>query len=658
LVVLDRYLKEGDIVIEAIRPQIDGGRFRAKAVVGDRAQISADIFKDGPDLLQAAIRYRGPDETKWSTAPMALAENDRWTGAFYPDQVGRWSYAIEAWTDHFGTWRRLFIKKVEVGDDIELELAEGARLIESNLAGMPSGQRKELTKAVAAMRNSADPKAPPGFADPRVAAALSDVVHTAMERYRGRKGGTISKPVLELTVDRERARFGAWYEMFPRSSGKPGTHGTFKTAAARLPAIAAMGFDVLYLPPIHPIGEAFRKGPNNTLHASPDDVGSPWAIGAADGGHTAVHPALGTIEDFDAFVAKARDNGLEIALDYAIQCSPDHPWVTEHPEWFNHRPDGTIRYAENPPKKYQDVYPVNFDTENKKELWTALKDVVDFWIAHGVTIFRVDNPHTKPFPFWEWLIEAVQGEHPDVIFLAEAFTRPTVMRRLAKLGFTQSYTYFTWRNEKWDLTEYLTELTQTEMADYFRPNFFTNTPDILHEYLQRGGPPAFKIRLVLAAFLSPSYGIYSGYELFENVPVKEGSEEYLDSEKFEVKHRDWNAAGNLAPYITRINETRRKHASLSAFRNLHFHEIDKEQIIAFSKRSAHDDAFLVVVNLNPFNWEEGTLRLDLDALGLGPEDTFDVEDVITGARYTWRGPENYVRLDPAVEPAHIFRIES
>jgi starch synthase (maltosyl-transferring) len=419
-----------------------------------------------------------------------------------------------------------------------------------------------------------------------------------------------------------------------------------------------MGFDVVYLPPIHPIGRSYRKGKNNTLTPEPGDVGSPWAIGGPEGGHTAIHPDLGTIADFDAFVKTAANLGMEVALDYAIQCSPDHPWVKEHPEWFNHRPDGSIKYAENPPKKYQDVYPVNFDTKDREALWTALKEIVDYWIDHGVKIFRVDNPHTKPFPFWEWLIGAIQTEHPDVIFLAEAFTRPKVMKRLAKLGFTQSYTYFTWRNEKHELIEYLTELTQTEMVDYFRPNFFTNTPDILHEYLQRGGPPSFKIRLVLASFLSPTYGIYSGYELFENVPVKEGSEEYLDSEKFEVKHRDWKAPGNLAPYITRINETRRKHASLSTFKNLHFHHTDKEELLAFSKRSPHEDAILVVVNLNPFNWEEGSVDLDLEALGISSHEPFVVEDILTGARYTWQGPNNYVRLDPQIEPAHIFRIES
>jgi starch synthase (maltosyl-transferring) len=655
---MDKNLKQGDIVIEAIRPEIDGGRYRAKAVVGDRVEISADIFRDGPALLQAAVRYRGPKDTKWSSAPMALSENDRWAGAFYPDEIGRWSYAIEAWTDRFGTWRRLFIKKLEVGDDIDLEVEEGALIIEEGMAAVPAPQRKELKAAVAAMRAPASKDSPGGFADPRVVAALSDAVRTAMARYAGRKGSTTPKPALELTVDRERARFGAWYELFPRSTGPAGKHGDLKTTATALEKVADMGFDVVYLPPIHPIGRSFRKGRNNTLVASPTDVGSPWAIGGKEGGHTAIHPDLGTIEDFDKLVKKANDLGMEIALDYAIQCSPDHPWVKEHPEWFEHRPDGTIKYAENPPKKYQDVYPVNFDTENKDELWKALKEIVDYWISHGVKIFRVDNPHTKPFPFWEWLIGSVQEEHPEVIFLAEAFTRPKVMRRLAKLGFTQSYTYFTWRNEKWDITEYLTELTQTEMADYFRPNFFTNTPDILHEYLQRGGPPAFKIRLALAAFLSPTYGVYSGYEFFENVPVKEGSEEYLDSEKFELKHRDLSAEGTLVPFIKLINETRRKHASLSAFRNLHFHAVDKEEIIAFSKRSPHEDAILVVVNLNPFNWEEGTISLDLEALGVGPEDTFVVEDIISGARYTWSGPHNYVRLDPSVEPAHIFRIES
>ncbi|MFP5298437.1 MAG: maltotransferase domain-containing protein [Actinomycetota bacterium] len=645
----------GHVIIERIEPCIDGGRFRAKAIVGDVVEVTADIFRDGPDLLQAVLRAKPPGSRKWVESPMTPLVNDRWSGSFSPDRIGVWRYTIEAWTDHFATWRRNLIKKVEVHDDIELELEEGARLIEARLPKIPAKERKLVAGALTAIREE------PGkdrwtFSDPRVVAALSDVVGLAMQKHPDRNGSSTSEPALELYVDRERARYGAWYEFFPRSTGTKTKHGTFKTAAKLLPKIADMGFDVVYLPPIHPIGTAFRKGRNNTLTAEKGDVGSPWAIGNKEGGHTAVHPQLGTIDDFDAFVAEAERNNLEVALDYAIQASPDHPWVKEHPEWFHHRPDGSIRYAENPPKKYQDVYHVNFDNEKATELWLELKGILDFWIDHGVKIFRVDNPHTKPFPFWEWVIEEIHKEHPDVIFLAEAFTRPKVMQQLAKLGFTQSYTYFTWRNTKHELIEYMTELTQTEMRWYFRPNFFVNTPDILHEYLQTGGPPAFKIRLVLAALLSPTYGIYSGYELFENTPVKEGSEEYLDSEKYELKPRDINSGPNLVQYIRTVNDIRRKHPALSEMTNLVFHHCDKDNMLAFSRSSVDGDTILAIVNLNPFHWEETTVHLDLEAMGVDPYHPFEVRDLVTGENYVWHGPHNYVKLDPHYEPAHIFEI--
>ncbi|MGH2755950.1 MAG: maltotransferase domain-containing protein [Actinomycetota bacterium] len=646
--------KRGHVVIERIDPQIDGGRFRAKAIVGDLVEVSADIFRDGPDLLQATLRYRGPQNKAWQETSMTLVENDRWSGSFSPDHVGCYRYTIEAWTDDYGTWRRNLIKKVEVGDPVELEIEEGARLIEARLKSIATTkERKAMIEAIDTMRTK--PKKREGFTDPRVVAALSDAVGMTMMKYPDRSRSTHYKPMLELRVDRERARFGAWYEFFPRSTGTKTRHGTFKTAAKRLPAIADMGFDVVYLPPIHPIGTSYRKGKNNSLKATAKDVGSPWAIGGPEGGHTAIHPDLGTIDDFDDLVAEAERLGLEVALDYAIQCSPDHPWVTEHPEWFHHRPDGSIQYAENPPKKYQDVYHVNFDCPNPDELWLELKRIVDHWISHGVKIFRVDNPHTKPFPFWEWLITSIHEEHPDVVFLAEAFTRPKVMQQLAKLGFTQSYTYFTWRNHKWELMEYLNELTRTEMAHYFRPNFFVNTPDILHAFLQHGGPPAFKIRLILAAFLSPSYGIYSGYEIFENVPVAPGSEEYLDAEKYELKPRDWSRP-NMIDYVRRVNEIRRKHPALAEFTNLHFHDIDKESIIVFSKTSPDGETILVVVNLNAFHGEEGTTNLDLGALGVDPNVPFEVHDLISDTKYVWHGPHNYVFLDPHGQPAHVFRI--
>jgi starch synthase (maltosyl-transferring) len=647
------YSKRGHVTIERVWPQIDGGRYRPKSVVGDEVTVEADFIRDGPDLLLGVIRYKGPGDARWSEAPMRLIDNDRYGGAFTPTVIGVYKFTIEAWTDHFGTWARALGRRVEAGQDVELELEEGALLLEEHLRLVSAKEKKRLAATLEVVRAGGGSTSA-GFKDERVAAILDPGLLDLMRARHSRAGSTTYRPVLEVRVDRERARSGAWYEFFPRSTGRRGRHGTFVTSARLLPKIAAMGFDVVYLPPIHPIGTTDRKGKNNSLHAGPGDVGVPWAIGAADGGHTAVHPQLGTIEDFDEFVGSAARLGIEVALDFAIQCSPDHPWVTEHPEWFHHRPDGTIKYAENPPKKYQDVYPVNFDTANKLELWSSLKEIVDFWIDHGVKIFRVDNPHTKPFHFWEWLIEAVHEEHPEVIFLAEAFTRPKVMRNLAKLGFSQSYTYFTWRNSKWEIIEYLTELTRSEMAMYFRPNFFVNTQDILHEYLQIGGPPAFKIRLVLAAFLSPTYGVYSGFEFFENVPREPGSEEYLDSEKYQLRSRDYGAENTLMPYITQINEIRRKHPPLGRFTNLHFHNADKDNMIAFSKTSPGADPILVVVNLNPFRWEECTVHLDLGVLGLDWSHPFEVQDLITGASYLWHGADNYVRLDPWREPAHIF----
>jgi starch synthase (maltosyl-transferring) len=646
--------KKGHVVIENVRPQVDCGLHRAKAVVGDVVEVTADIFRDGPAVLKAVVRYRGPNDAKWQESPMEHLGNDAWTGSFRPSEIGRWRYTIEAWTDHFATWRRGFMKKVEAGQDVDLEIEEGARLLEARLRKVPAKERGPLNAAIEAARG---PAMGAGFEDARVEALLDEGAGVLMSRHADRTGSTTWKPVLEFTVDRERARFGAWYEFFPRSPGKPGRHGTLKTAAAHLPAIADMGFDVVYLPPIHPIGKTFRKGVNNALEAGSGDIGSPWAIGNEEGGHTAIHPQLGTIEDFDAFVAAADRAGIEVALDFAIQCSPDHPWVKEHPDWFTIRPDGSIQYAENPPKKYQDIYPVNFDTPDKEALWRELKGIVDFWVGHGVKIFRVDNPHTKAFAFWEWLIESVHDEHPDVVFLAEAFTRPKVMSRLAKLGFTQSYTYFTWRNTKYELTEYMRELTQTETADYFRPNFFANTPDILHEYLQQGGPPAFKIRLVLASMLSPTYGIYSGYELFENKPLHQGSEEYLHSEKYELRHRDLGVAGSLVPYVKRINDIRRKHTALAELTNLRFHYVDNDNIMAFSKTSRDGDSILVVVNLNPVHWAEATVHLDLAELGIDPAHPFRVHDLITDQAYLWHGSHNYVRLDPFQEPAHVFRVE-
>jgi starch synthase (maltosyl-transferring) len=644
------FLKEGHIVIERIEPQIDCGRYRAKAVVGDDVDVSADILRDGTDLLRAVIRYRGPNDPRWIEAPMRFVDNDRWGGSFRPTDIGLYRYAIEAWTDHFATWRRDLIKRVDAGQRVPTEIEEGARLLEARLKYIPAKKRGVVKDAIETART--------GPQEDAVAVLTDDKVGQVMDAHPDRTGSTVSRPVLELTVDRERARFGAWYEFFPRSTGTATEHGTFKTASRHLEVVAQMGFEVAYLPPIHPIGESHRKGKNNSLEAAPEDVGSPWAIGGREGGHTAVHPDLGTIDDFDDFVAEAERLGLEVCLDFAIQCSPDHPWVTEHPEWFHHRPDGSIKYAENPPKRYQDIYPINFDTEDKQGLWQELRAVLDFWISHGVKIFRVDNPHTKAFTFWEWVIGELKAEHPDLIFLSEAFTRPKVMRTLAKLGFTQSYTYFTWRNSKWELIEYLTELSRTEMAYFFRPNFFANTPDILHEFLQSGGPPAFKIRLVLAALLSPSYGIYSGFELFENMPAAPGSEEYLNSEKYELRPRDITAEGSLMPYIAKVNEIRRKHPALGRLTNLTWHDIDKDHLLAFSKADSDGDAILVIVNLNPWHWEEGTVTVNLPAIGVHDiARPYEVHDLITESTWLWHGPANYVRLDPS-EPAHIFQIRS
>ena len=642
------------VVITNLRPRLDCGRYRVKAIEGDHFEVTADIVRDGPDLLQASLRYRSPS-AGWADAPMSHLGNDSWAGGFRPNAPGIWHYTVQAWTDHFATWRRDLFKRVDAGQAVDLELREGALLLEKRLGAVPVEERKVVQAAIDALRAPAELR---GWDDPRAAAAVDESVAAIMAGHPDRAEAATFQPALELNVERVRARFGAWYEFFPRSTGTDTEHGTFATAAERLSAIAGMGFDVVYLPPIHPIGRSHRKGKNNALEAEPDDVGSPWAIGSEEGGHTAVDPKLGSIDDFDLFVERARQVGLEVALDFAIQCSPDHPWATEHPDWFHHRPDGTIKHAENPPKKYQDIYPINFATEDRVGLWNELKKVLEFWISHGVEIFRVDNPHTKSFPFWEWVIDEIRAQHPNVIFLAEAFTRPKVMGVLAKLGFSQSYTYFTWRNTKFELVEYMNELVHSDMALYFRPNFFTNTQDILHEYLQQGGPPAFKIRLVLAALLSPSYGVYSGYELFERVAVHEGSEEYLDSEKYELRPRDFGAPDSLIPFIKLVNEVRRQNAAAAELTNLRWHEVDNEAIVAWSKAAPGEQPLLVVLNLNPFGWEEATLHLDLGALGAGEEQPFEVYDIVKDTSYVWSGRNQYVALDSTDDPAHIFLVKA
>ena len=640
---------KGRVQVQHVIPNVDCGRYAAKAIVGDNVVVGADVFREGHEKVAAAIRYRGPDDTQWREAPLRLDVNDRYYGSFPVDALGPWRYCVVAWTDHFAGWLDGLCKKHDAGqDDLGLEFADGALLLERRK--LPKAARLVVNETVALLRSDASN-------EEKVAAAGDPDLVALLRRHPERLDATTTTE-LPLWVDREAARFSAWYEMFPRSEGATENRsGTFSEASKRLSAIAEMGFDVVYLPPIHPIGRTFRKGPNNTLTPGPDDPGVPWAIGSSEGGHKSIHPDLGTIDDFDDFVAEAANHGLEIALDFAIQCSPDHPWVTEHPEWFRHRADGTIAYAENPPKKYQDIYPIDFDTVDEQGLWSELKSVLDHWIGHGIKIFRVDNPHTKALPFWEWVIAEVHKDHPDVLFLAEAFTRPKMMQTLGKLGFSQSYTYFAWRNARWEITEYLTELTRTDMADYYRPNFWPNTPDILTEYLQHGGPPAFKIRLVLAALLSPAYGVYSGYELYENAPVRAGSEEYLDSEKYQYKPRDWNREDSLAPYMTLLNRIRREHTPFRHLTNLWFHYVDNEQILAFSKVGTdRTTPYLVVVNLDPHSAHEGTVHLDMWQLGMENVGPFEAHDLLTDTAYIWHGATNYVRLDPFVEPAHVLRL--
>ena len=638
------------IIIENVAPAHDGGRYPVKRVMGEQCVVEADIFRDGPAALAAVIKWRKASETNVTEAPMTYLDNDRWRGEFPLEANTRYVFAIEAWTRGFISWRDYFIRKAATQLDVSSNLAEGIMLLDRIREGAKGSDRELISRYLAQTR---------GLEDPAQAAALiaEQELEAAVARHELRADVVICENTPIIIADRVRAQFGAWYEMFPRScSSGPGRHATLREAEMRLPAIRDMGFDVVYLAPIHPVGFTHRKGRNNSLVAAPDDPGSPWAIGSPAGGHMAIEPALGTVEDFDHFVATAAHLGLEIALDFAIQCSPDHPWVTQHPEWFEHRPDGSIKYAENPPKQYQDIYPVNFDTPDQPALLEELRRIIFFWIGHGVRIFRVDNPHTKPVAFWDWMISSVRDQYPDVIFLAEAFTRPKLMMALAKAGFTQSYTYFTWRNTKTELTEYLTELTQLTMADYYRPNFFVNTPDILPPILQHGGRAAFKSRLVLAATLAPSYGIYSGYELCENQAIP-GTEEYANSEKYEIKWRDWNRPDNLGEFIARINAIRRENRALQQLTNLRFLATDNDQILFYAKSSPRfANVILVAVNLDPHNSQIGSGLVPPEVVGRAPGERYQVTDLLTGASYNW-GTSNYIRLDPQIEPAHILRLE-
>ncbi len=638
------------LVIESVVPTVDGGRYPVKRVQGDVVEVGADIYQDGHGQVAARVLCRPLGEREWRERPLEYDfDSDRWSGAFSVDQVGRWEFLIEAWPDHVRTWQEGLKKRFDAGQNVELELQEGAAMLRRGLWRWNKAER-ELAKAAAKTLGSEQLDL-----EERLQVALSPELLAATFGPLDAADATRSN-AFEIVVDRERARFAAWYEMFPRSQGpEPGVHGTFADAQRRLPELRELGFDVIYLPPIHPIGRAHRKGKNNTEQAEPGDIGSPWAIGSAEGGHTAVHPELGTLEDFDRFVAEAERWGMEVALDYALQCAPDHPWATEHPEWFHIRTDGSIRYAENPPKQYQDIYPINFWCQDREALWAACRDIVLFWIQHGVHTFRVDNPHTKPLAFWEWLIAEVQRDHPDVIFFAEAFTRPKRMCGLAKLGFTQSYTYFTWKNSSWELKELLGELSQPPVSEYYRGNFFTNTPDILHEYLQHGGRAAFRVRLLLAATLSPLYGIYSGFELCENVPLRPGSEEYLDSEKYQLRFRDWNAPGNLNAEIAELNRIRREHGALQRVDNLTFLATAHDQILVYWKHSDDED-LIIAVNLDPHGAHDTTVHLPLADLALPADQPFVVEDLLGHERYTWQGFDNYVRLDPVQRVGHVLRL--
>ncbi len=638
------------LVIESLSPQLDGGRYPIKRLLGKVVDVGVNIFKDGHDLIAAHILYRPVGASEFRSSPLTYHfDVDRWFGSFKADRLGRWEYTVEAWPDRYGTFRSDLGKRLNAGQDVRSELLEGADILlkQSRFLKGDAGKRiKEAAQKLADPLLSLEERLRVAFAD--------DVVETV--RTPLLPGDAMRLEPLPLIVDRAEAGFSAWYELFPRSQGTiPGKHGTFADTAARLPEIAAMGFDVIYLPPIHPIGVTHRKGRNNSVTCDPHDVGSPWAIGGADGGHDGIHAELGTVKDFDALVKSAAEFGIEIALDFALQCSPDHPWVKAHPNWFFERPDGTLRYAENPPKKYEDIYPINFWSEDRENLWNACRDVVLYWVDHGVKIFRVDNPHTKPLVFWEWLIADVQREHPDTIFLSESFTRPNRMKSLGKLGFTQSYTYFTWKNSSWELRDYVNELTKTDMVEYYRPNFFTNTPDILHEYLQHGGRPAFRIRLVLAATLSPIYGIYSGYELCEHVAVKSGSEEYLDSEKYEIRVRDWNAPGNIKQDVSKLNRIRAENAALHELGNIEMVATDFDGIFAYRKYTPGNE-LLVIVNLDPHQAHEAMVDVPIAVMGIEANEPYEVNDLLTGMRYTWRGSRNYVRLDPNERVAHLFRI--
>lgn len=640
------------VLIEGVSPQVDHGRFPAKRVAGDLVEVRARIFADGHDVLGGRLLFRHESEKSWSEGDLTALPNDWWHGAFAVQKLGRYFFTVEAWIDRFATWQRDLRKRVAAGQDVAVDLLVGTQIIREHLPVVPAEERKSLESIASQIEKG-------GERQLQIDVALSPALASLMSKHTDRRYATRYDCELPIEVDRLLARFSTWYEFFPRSSSvTPGRHGTLADCEARLPYVARMGFDVLYFPPIHPIGRSFRKGKNNAVTAGPADVGSPWAIGAVEGGHKAIHPELGTMEDFRRLVAKAQSLGIDIALDIAYQCAPDHPYVAAHPDWFRQRPDGTIQYAENPPKKYQDIYPFDFESEDWRNMWEELKSVLLFWGQEGVRVFRVDNPHTKSMAFWEWVIAEVKAVYPETIFLAEAFTRPAVMYRLAKLGFSQSYTYFTWRNTKPEITAYFTELTQSPAKEFFRPNLWPNTPDILNEYLQFGGRAASMVRYVLAATLGASCGIYGpAFELGDARPREPGSEEYLDSEKYQIREWDWDSPMSLSPFIARVNQIRRENPALHDNESLRFHPVDNDQLICYSKKSTDGaDVIVVVANLDPHHTQSGWIELPLAEFGLEVEQPYQAHDLLGDGRFLWHGSRNFVELNPQVAPAHIFRL--
>ncbi len=640
------------VVIEGISPAVDGGRFPAKRTVGDEVRVEADIFTDGHDAISAALLAHREGSDQWIEIPMRPLVNDRWTAAFRVGELGRYGFKVRGWVDHFETWRRDMLKRIEAESDAVVDYLIGADLIAAAAGRAVGADAAWLLERASVLRSGKKAKN-------LRAHATDTTLHELVLRYPDRRFATESEQELSIVVDPVRARFSSWYELFPRSTAdEPGRHGTFADCEKRLPAIAEMGFNVVYLPPIHPIGLSFRKGRNNAQETQPGDCGSPWAIGSAEGGHKAIHRELGTLEDFRHFVAAAGDLGLSVALDIAFQAAADHPYVRAHESWFRKRPDGTIQYAENPPKKYQDIFPIDFESEDWAGLWEELKSVFVYWIEQGVTIFRVDNPHTKAFLFWEWVIAEIKRDHPEVLFLAEAFTRPKIMYRLAKIGFSQSYTYFPWRNGKAEITAYLTELAQTPVREFFRPNQWTNTPDILTEFLQMGGRPAFAIRLLLAATLGANYGIYGpAFELLEHRPIRHGSEEYLNSEKYEIRHWDLDRPDSLQPLIARVNAIRNGNEALQGDWSLKFHSSENDQLLCYTKESEdRSNLILTVVNLDPHRTQIGFVTLPLEELQIPQDRGYEAEDLLTGERYMWHGARNYVELNPSLQSGHILKI--